>query len=191
MLRVQLEHVEHLDRQIARLDAEVTARLDPYQREIERLDTIPGVDQRAAETILAEVGVNMNQFPDADHLVSWAGMCPGSNESGHKRRNARTRKGNQTLRRVLTQAGQAAGRTKSTYLGALYRRIAARRGGKKAAIATGRTILEIAYHVLRDGVEYKELGANYFDERKQTAVVRNAVRRIERLGYRVTLTAAV
>ena len=117
-------------------------------------------------------------------------MCPGSNESGGKRRTARTRKGSPTLRRTLTEAGQAAGKTKDTYLGAVYHRIKARRGGKKAAIAVGRRILEIAYYVLRDGVAYEELGANYYDERKQDAVVRNAVQRLERLGYKVTVEAA-
>ncbi len=129
----------------------------------------------------------MTRFPNADHLVSWAGMCPGSNESAGKRRSARCRKGNQTLRGMLTQAGQAAGRTKETYLGATYRRIAARRGRTRAAIAVGRSILEIAYFVLRDGVEYQELGVNYYDARKKDGVVRNAVKRLERLGYRVAL----
>lgn len=190
MLRWQLRHVEHLDRQIEELDTEVAERLDPYQQEIERLDTIPGVSRRTAEVILAEVGVNMKQFPDADHLVSWAGMCPGSNQSGGKRRNARTRKGNPTLRAALVQAGHAAGRTKSTYLGAAYQRIAARRGKKKAAVATGRSILEICYYVLRGGVTYRELGANYYDERKKEAVVRNAVKRLERLGYKVKVDPA-
>jgi len=129
---------------------------------------------------VAEVGTDMTRFPNADHLVSWAGMCPGSNESAGKRRNSRTRKGNQTLRGTLTQAGWAAGRSKATYLGATYRRIAARRGRKRASIAVGRSILEIAYFVLRDGVEYQELGVNYYDERKKDAVVRHAVKRLER-----------
>jgi len=132
----------------------------------------------------------MARFPNADHLVSWAGMCPGANESGGKRRTTRTRKGNQTLRRTLTEAGHAAGLAKPTYLAATYKRIKARRGGKRAAIAVGRSILEITYHVLRDGVAYQDLGANYYDERKKGAVVRNAVKRIERLGYKVTVEAA-
>lgn len=113
-----------------------------------------------------------------------------SNESTGKRRNSRTRKGNPLLRGTLTQAGQAAGRTKDTYLGATFQRIAARRGKKKAAVAVGRSILEIAYFVLRDAVAYEELGANYYDERKKEAVVRNAVKRLERLGYRVAVEPA-
>jgi transposase len=190
MLRMQLAHVEHLDRQITELDQEIATRLAPFQKELERLDTIPGVNQRLAEVILARVGADMTPFPNADHLVSWGGMCPGSNESGGKRRRARTRKGDRTLRSALVQAGYAAGRTKDTYLGAIYRRIAARRGAKRAAVAVGRSILEIAYFVLRDGVEYKDLGVNYYDERKKDAVVRGAVRRLERLGYKVTVSPA-
>ena len=190
MLRMQLDHIVFLEGQISALDAEVARRLDPFRAEIERLDTIPGVGPRTAEVILAECGTDMSCFPSADHLTSWAGLAPGSNESGGKRRNARTRKGNRTLRTALAEAGQAAGRSKGTYLGALYHRIASRRGGKKAAIAVGRHILEIIYYMLRDGVDYRELGANYYDERRKLAVVRTAVKRLERLGYRVTVEAA-
>ncbi len=190
MLRMQLDHVHYLEQQIAALDAEVANRLTPFVAQTTQLDTIPGVSQRVAEVILAEVGTDMTRFPNADHLVSWAGMCPGSHERAGKRHTTRTRKGNQTLRRTLTEAGQAAGNSKSTYLAATYRRIAARRGGKKAAIAVGRSILEIAYHVLRDGVAYQDLGANYYDERKKHAVVRNAIKRLERLGYRIAVEPA-
>ena len=131
MLRMQLDHVRSLDQLIDALDAEVVVRLDPFQKEIERLDTIPGVNQRAAEVILAEVGADMKRFPNAAHLASWTGICPGNNESAGKRRSGRTRKGNRTLRRTLTEAGWAAGKTKNTYLGAAYRRIKARRGGRR------------------------------------------------------------
>ncbi len=190
LLRVQLDHVRYLDQQIEALDTEVTQRLAPFEAQLRQLDTIPGVNQRVAEVIVAVTGADMTRFPNADHLVSWAGMCPGSNESAGKQRTSRTRKGNPMLRGTLTQAGQAAGRSKNTYLGATYRRIAARRGRKRAAIAVGRSILEIAYFVLRDGVAYEELGVNYYDERKKDAVVRNAVKRLERLGYRVAIEPA-
>jgi transposase len=190
MLQMQLDHVRYLDQQIERLDTEVAKRLAPFEAQLRKLDTIPGVNERTAESIVAVIGTDMTRFPNADHLTSWGGMCPGSNESAGKRRNSRTRKGNPILRSTLTQAGQAAGRSKNTYLGATYRRIAARRGKKRAAIAVGRRILEIAYFVLRDGVAYEELGVNYYDERKKDAVVRNAVKRLERLGYRVAIEPA-
>jgi transposase len=190
LLRMQLDHVHYLDQQSAALDTEVAKRLAPFEAQLRQLDTIPGVNQRAAEGIVAVIGTDMTRFPNANHLVSWGGMCPGSNESAGKRRTSRTRKGNPILRATLTQAGHAAGRSKNTYLGATYRRIAARRGRKRAAIAVGRSILEIAYFVLRDGVAYEELGVNYYDERKKDAVVRNAVKRLERLGYRVAIGPA-
>lgn len=190
MLRMQLDHIRSLDRLIDAVDAEVVVRLDPFQKEIERLDTIPGVSQRTAEVILAEVGTDTTRFPSTAHVSSWAGMCPGNNESAGKRRTGRTRKGNRVLRRTLTEAARAAAQTKNTYLGAAYRRIKARRGGKRAAIAIGRKILEIAYVVLRDGVEYRDLGVNYYDERKKNAVVRNAIKRLEQLGYKVAVQPA-
>jgi transposase len=190
MLRLQLDHVRYLDQQIEAVEAEVTTRLAPFAVQMTQLDTIPGVSDCVAEVMVAEVGTDMTRFPSAAHLTSWGGMCPGSNESAGKRRGARTRKGSPTLRRTLTEAGQAAGRTKHSYLGAVYRRIAARRGRKKAAIAVGRRILEIAYYVLRDGVAYEELGTNFYDEHKKDVVVRNAVKRLERLGYKVTVEAA-
>jgi transposase len=190
MLRLQLDHVRYLDQQIDAVEAEVTSRLAPFAVQMTQLDTIPRVSERVAEVVVAEVGTDMTRFPSAAHLTSWGGMCPGSNESAGKRRGARTRKGSPTLRRTLTEAGQAAGRTKNTYLGAVYRRIAARRGRKRAAIAVGRRILEIAYYVLRDGVAYEDLGVNFYDEHKKDAVVRNAVKRLERLGYKITVEAA-
>lgn len=190
MLQLQLDHVRYLDQQIALVDAALTDRLAPLAAELSHLDTIPGVSELVAEVIVAEVGTDMARFPNAAHLTSWGGMCPGNNESAGKRRRTRTRKGSPTLRRTLTEAGHAAGKTKDTYLGAVYRRVAARRGGNRAAIAVGRRILEIAYYVLRDGVTYQELGANYYDERKKDAVKRNAIRRLERLGYKVTVEVA-
>ena len=190
LLRLQLDHVRYLDQQIETVEAEVASRLAPFAGQMTQLDTIPGVSDRVAEVMVAEVGTDMTRFPSAAHLTSWGGMCPGSNESAGKRRSGRTRKGSPTLRRTLAEAGQSAGRTKNTYLGAVYRRIAARRGRKRAAIAVGRRILEIAYYVLRDGVAYQDLGANYYDEHKKDAVVRHAVKRLERLGYKVTVAAA-
>jgi transposase len=185
LLAQQLAHVDFLDEQIARLDAEVAERTRPFEGAIARLDTIPGVSRRVAETLVAEVGGELDRFPTPGHLASWAGMCPGNDESAGKRRGGTTRKGSPALRRALTQAGHAAGRTRSTYLGAQYRRLAARRGAKKATIAVGHTILTIAYYLITRSTTYEDLGAGYFDERDRDGVRRRLVARLEKLGYKV------
>ena len=134
-----------------------------WNEAIELLDTIPGINQRAAEGILAEIGTDMTRFINAHHLASWAGMCPGSNESAGKRLSSRIRKGSPWLRTLLVEAAHAAAHSKNTYLSAQYRRLAARCGAKKAAVAVGHTILIIVYHVLQEREDYRELGGNYFD----------------------------
>lgn len=187
VLRSLLAHITFLDGQIADLSTAITARLAPHAEAIGRLDTIPGVGERTAEVILTELGADMRRFPSAGHAASWAGLCPGQNESGGKRRSGRTRKGNQHLRTALVEAARAAARTTDSYLGAQYRRLAARRGANRAAVAVAHSILRIAYHLLRDGTSYVDLGANYFDERQRGRTVQRAVRRIQNLGYVVTL----
>ena len=132
----------------------------------------------------------MDRFPSDAHLASWAGMSPGNNESAGKRKSGKTTKGNKSLRATLVNSARSAARTKNTYLSAQYRRIAARRGGNRAAVAVGHTILVIAYHILKKREPYKELGVDYFDQRKKDAVVNNAVRRLMALGYKVTVEAA-
>jgi transposase len=185
----QLAHLDFLDAAIDRVCAEIGERTRPCADALERLDSIPGVGRRTAETLVAEIGTDMARFPSAAHLASWAGMCPGSDESAGKRRSGRTRKGNRWLRTALVEAAQAAARTKDTYLAAQHRRLAARRGRKKATVAVGHTILVIAYHLLRGpGDIYRDLGGDYFDERARRAVERRLVSRLERLGYQVTLT---
>jgi transposase len=154
------------------------------------LCTIPGIGRRSAEGILAEIGLTMARFPSAAHLASWAGMCPGNQESAGKRLSGKTRKGNPWLRLLLVEAAHAAAHTKHTYLSAQYHRLAARRGKKKAAVAVGHTILVIIYHVLQEQRPYAELGGNYFDERERQQVERRLVRRLEQLGYTVALTPA-
>ena len=134
--------------------------------------------------------MDMRRFPTAGHLASWAGMCPGNNESAGKRKSGRTRKGSPWLRAALVEAARASARSKRSYLGAQYARLAARRGAKRAAVAVGHTILVIAHHLLRDGTVYEDLGATYFDQRDRTAVERRLVRRLETLGYAVTLQPA-
>jgi len=157
---------------------------------IARLDTIPGVGQRTAEVLVAEIGVDMRRFPTARHLASWAGMCPGQRQSAGKRGSGKTRKGSPWLRGALVEAAQAAARTKDTYLAAQYHRIAARRGAKRAAVAVGHTILVIAYHLLRRQTTYAELGGTYFDDRSRELVQRRAVKKLEGLGFTVTLNMA-
>jgi len=154
------------------------------------LDSIPGINQRAAEGILAEIGIDMSRFPTAGHLASWAGMCPGSNESAGKRLKGSTRKGSPWLRQLLVEAAHAAAHTKNTYLSSLYHRIKARQGAKQAMIAVGHAILVICYHLLDRQVAYQELGGNYFDEHERQAVEKRLVRRLEKLGYDVSLQPA-
>ncbi len=185
-----LAHLDYLEETIKRLSAEVEARLRPFQAEIERLDTIPGVNRRIAEVVLAEVGEDMSRFPDAKHLCSWAGVCPGNSESAGKRLSGKTRKGNARLRQALIEAAQGAARTKNTYLAAQYHRLAGRRGKKRALMAVAHTILEIIYYVLTRGEVYQDLGANYFDERDAQRVQKRLVSRLEGLGYEVTLQKA-
>jgi len=153
------------------------------------LSSIPGISQRSAEGILAEIGLDMARFPSAGHLASWAGMCPGNHESAGKRLSGKTRKGNAWLRKLLVEAAHAAAHTKNTYLSAQYHRLANRRGKKKAMIAVGHTILVIIYYLLRDQKVYQEAGGNYFDEHDRQATEKRLVRRLEKLGYQVSLTS--
>ncbi len=189
LLRMELEHLGFLEAQIAKLDQEVAARMDPFQKELEALDAIPGCARRSAESFLAEVGADMSRFPTHRHLASWARICPGTNESAGKRGSGSTGHGNPWLRGTLVEMAHGTTRSRN-YLGAQYHRLAARRGKKRAAVAVAHSILVIAYHVLRDGTPYRELGRNYFDERDRTAVTQHAVKRLERLGFKVTLEPA-
>lgn len=189
LIAEHLDHLDYLDESIARFTTEINERLMNEVQEIELLDTIPGISARTAEILLAEIGTDMTRFPSAKHLSSWAGMCPGNNESAGKRKTGKTRKGSRWLRQVLTEAAHGAAATKQTYLGALYRRLAPRRGTRKALVAVGHAILVIVYHVLKRGEPYQDLGANYFDERDQQNVQRRLVRRLEQLGYKVNLEA--
>lgn len=154
------------------------------------LCSIPGISQRAAEGILAEIGIDMSRFPTAGHLASWAGMCPGNRESAGKRLSGKTTKGSPWLRLLLVEAAHAAAHTKQTYLSAQYHRLAGRRGKKKAMIAVGHSILVIIYHLLEKRVSYEELGDNFFDERDRQATQKRLVQRLEKLGYHVELQEA-
>ena len=194
LLSELLAHIEYIDEAIERVGEEVERQVAPFAREIELLDTIPGVNQRTAEVLLAEIGSDMSRFGSSAHLASWAGMCPGNNESAGKQRSGKTRKGSRWLRTCLVEAAQAASRTKDTYLSAQFarfRRRAGKTGHKKAAVAVGHTLLVIAYHVIERRQAYEDLGADYFIRRENSEVHRaRLVRQLERMGYQVKLESA-
>jgi transposase len=187
LIQQWITQLEGLEKQIAEFEVEIARQMSPYENIVTKLMTIPGVDRITAWALVAETGVDMEQFPSAQHLASWAGICPGNNESAGKRYSGTTRKGNPWLRRILCQAAWAASHTKDTYLSAQYRRLAFRRGKKRALIALSHTILVIAYHVIARGEDYRELGGDYFDRTSHESLKRQLVRRLERLGQKVTL----
>lgn len=190
LLQSLLRQLDFLDAEIGGLSEEVAARTTPFEETIERLDAVPGIGRRNAEDILAEIGTDMSRFASAAHLASWARLCPANHESAGKRKAVSTGHGNRWLRSALTQAAQAAANKRDSYFRAQYQRLSARRGKKRAAIALAHTLLVVIYHLLAKPQPYQDLGLLYFDERKQQTTINAAVRRIERLGYKVTIEAA-
>lgn len=184
-----LTHVDAIDAWVAQLDERIAAELTPYAAQVRLLDTIPGVDVRAAQVIIAEIGLDMTQFPTAAHLASWAGLCPGNNQTGGKTRPGRTRPGDKWLRGVLGAAARSVSRSRSSYLSAQYRRIATRRGGNRATVAVAHSMLTAAWHILTHQVGYHDLGPDYFLNRQDPNKRRkHLTANLERLGYQVTLT---
>jgi len=190
LLALQLEHLAALETMIERLTEEVGRRMQADEPALCAADTIPGIARRIAEDVLAEIGTDMDRFPDAGHLAAWSGVCPGLEESAGKRQSGKARKGNRYVRTALVEAAQAAARTKNTYLSTLFNRIAARRGKKRATLAVAHAILVSLYHMLKTGTVYEELGPMYFDRLHETAIARRAVKRLEALGYRVSVEKA-
>nr|AEQ20619.1 transposase [uncultured bacterium CSLF43] len=177
---------EYLDKKIDSLGRHIEAELAGKEDVIGRLCAIPGVDRITAWTIVAEIGLDMSEFPDAAHLASWAGLCPGNNESAGKRLGGRTRKGDRYLRRALVQVAWAIAHTKDgNFLNATFFRIARRRGLKKAALAVAHRVLLIAYYILRDGTEYRELGGDYYDRLHPERTMKRLVARLKHLGMQV------
>lgn len=192
LLRLHLEHIDDLTNKVEELNEEIDRLMLPFDEDeqLRRLDDIPGVGREVAQVIIAELGVDMKRFPSAAHAASWAGLAPGKNESAGKNRSGKITPGNRHLKAMLVQAAHAVSRTKDNYLAAQFRRLAARRGKKRAAIAVAHSILVIAYHMLRDGTEYRDLGGDYFDKRNKEKLQRNLVSRLEGLGLKVMLEPA-
>ncbi|MGA2930321.1 MAG: IS110 family transposase [Solirubrobacteraceae bacterium] len=187
LLERMLAHVEELEDDIGALSVRIEEEIGPFEPAVELLRSIPGVERRAAEVLVAELGTDMTVFPTAGHLASWAGVCPGQNESAGKRKSAKTRKGSKWLRKTLTESARAAARTRETYLSERYRRLAARRGDKKAVIAICHEILCAAWHMLQTGELYREQGADQFRQRDQDRIRKRAINQLEKLGHKVIL----
>jgi transposase len=187
LLDRELRQVEWLEQQIQSIEGEIERRVGEFEEPIQRLLTIPGVDRVTAWTIVAEIGVDMQVFADAQHLASWAGLCPGNRESGGKRMSGRVRKANRYIKRALCQAAWAATRTKNTYLSAFYRRMCVRKGSPMAVMALAHHMAVIVYQILSRSEEYVEMGGDYYDQRNKPKVVARLVKRLSNLGYWVQL----
>jgi transposase len=188
LLRKHLEHMAYLQQSIAEMNRLIEEKIQRYQPQVELLRTIPGIDTISAQQAFVEMGGDINLFPSEDHFASWIGICPGNNESAGKQRRAKALKGNRWFCSLLVQSAYAVGRTKGTYAGAFYHRIARRRGNERAAVATGHYLSKCIYHVLMDGTPYRDLGADYLNHRNDDSLRKQLLRRLERLGYQVELT---
>jgi transposase len=184
----QLAHSDFLEESLAQLQEDIDAHLAPYEQAMALLQTIPGIAATAAGALSAEIGMDMSRFGSAKHLASWAGVCPGNKQSGGKRLRGALTHGSPWLRAALGEVAQAIGRSKGTYLSAQFQRIARRRGKHKAVLAVAHSVLVIIYYVLRDKQPFHDLGADYFDKLDTTRLQRHHVRRLEQLGYTVTIT---
>jgi transposase len=191
MLSLHLEHVDDLNAKIKRLEEEIDRAIVPFDKgsSVARLATIPGVSVRTAHIIIAEPGIDMDRFETDALAASWAGLSPGKNESAGRNYSGKTTKGNKYLKAALVQAAHTQRRA-DNYLGAQYRRLARRRGSKRAAVAVAHSILIIAYHILRDGTQYQELGADHFHQHDKVSLERSLVKRLEQLGNEVVLEPA-
>lgn len=184
-----LAKLDFLDEAIRNLSIEIDRVIAPFEDQVNLLCAIPGVDRRSAQELIAEIGVDMSRFGTAAQLASWAGMCPGHHESAGKQRSGKARPGPKWLQRTLTECAKAAGRSKGTYLGALYLRLRGRRGPAKATKAVGHSILVAVFHMLHNGVPYEDLGPDWFGRLRPEQHARRLVHQLEALGYSVAITA--
>ena len=190
LIGLHLGQIDALQRAVAEIEARLGEVLVPYRWATRLLITMPGVSDIVAQVLVAEIGTEMRRFPTAGHLISWAGLCPRMDQSAGKRRSTRIRHGAPWLKTVLVQAAWAASRQRDSYLRAQFLRLKGRRGAKKAILAVAASMLTAAYYMLRDGVEYQDLGADHFDRRDRTKVANRLVRRLEELGFKVHVQAA-
>jgi len=187
MLELHLSEIDHLDRLLVRIDAEIGRRLEPFREAVEKVKTIPGVSELSASVIVSEIGFDMSRFPTSGHLVSWAGLCPRNDETAGKRRSTRLRQGDPWLKTNLVQCAWAAARSKGTYLQSLFFRLRTRRGPRKAIMAVAASILTSIYHMLANNVPYVDLGPQHFNNRERTSMAKRLERKLNDLGYDVTL----
>jgi transposase len=189
LLGMHMENIDHLAKQIKKIDEEIQRKMVPFQKKSKLIQTIPGISEINASAILAEIGVDMSQFPDEAHLSSWAGVCPGNNESAGKKKSAKTQKGNSFLKGALTEAAWAASKTKDTSYNAIYQNIVRRRGKKRALVALAHRMLIDIYYVLKTGEPYQDIGAKAVHERTLKRRERSMIRSLEKAGYSVAKTA--
>lgn len=187
MLKLLWDQLMEVEKLIARVDERIDEQMRPFEEAVELMCEVSGIDRQVAHTIIAETGVDMSHFPTHRHLASWAGMCPGNNESAGKRKSGKTTKGSNWLRKALVQAAWATSHTKNTYLSAQYSRLAQRRGRKKALVAVGHSILVAVYYILENHECYEDLGHDHFDLRNQRYLTKHLVKRLEGLGHKVSL----
>jgi transposase len=189
MLQRLLHHIDYLEQDIEQISAEIEVQMRPFGPAMAAMQAIPGIGPISAQTILAEVGTDMSHWPNHKAFASWAKICPGNNQSGGKRRSSSIGYGNQSLRGSLVEAAQSAVRVKDSYFAAFYHRVKARRGARRAIVAVAHAILVVVYHMLKDGTVYQDMGSDYFDRLDHEAILKRTVRRLENLGYSVTLEA--
>lgn len=183
LLAQVIDHIDDLNKRIEALDKLVQEYMDEYESAIAAIDEIPGIARRSAEVILAEIGIDMSRFPSAAHLCSWAGVCPGNYQSAGKRKHGKTTKGNKALKTILVQCAKSAKTVKSSYFSAQYQRIAARRGKNRATLAVAHSMLIAIYHILNDGVAFRDLGSDYYDSFNRDKKINGYLKRLKALGW--------